>query len=102
MNNFIKFFIIILTLVSSIFIIISLTTVGIVIVSILFIVLFIFSIISKITGSNLYNTRFVYSTINFHKYNNNEKKDDINIYDLSSDEYSIEDKSSSNKLNNSK
>lgn len=86
MNDFIKVITIIITSIAAILIIFSLTTVGIFIVSILFITLFILSIISKITGKSLYNTKIIYYTTKFRNNNNN------NVYDLSSDEYKIEDK----------
>ncbi len=87
MNDFIKVITIIITSIAAILIIFSLTTVGIFIVSILFITLFILSIISKITGKSLYNTKIIYYTTKFRNNNNNN-----NVYDLSSDEYKIEDK----------
>lgn len=88
MNDFIKIITIIITLISAILIIFSLTTVGIFIVSILFITFFILSIISKITGKSLYNTKIIYYT---NKFRNNS------IYDLSSDEYKVEDKKNLDK-----
>ncbi|OMQ05934.1 hypothetical protein BW722_01030 [Lawsonia intracellularis] len=81
MNNFIKVITIIITSIAAVLIIFSLTTVGIFIISILFITFFVLSVISKITGKSLYNTKIIYYTTN----NNN-------IYDLSSDEYKVEDK----------
>lgn len=83
MNNFIKVITIIITSIAAVLIIFSLTTVGIFIISILFITFFVLSVISKITGKSLYNTKIIYYTT---KHNNN------NIYDLSSDEYKVEDK----------
>ncbi|KAA0205105.1 hypothetical protein [Lawsonia intracellularis] len=86
MNNFIKVITIIITSIAAVLIIFSLTTVGIFIISILFITFFVLSVISKITGKSLYNTKIIYTT-KHNNYNNNN-----NIYDLSSDEYKVEDK----------
>ena len=86
MNNFIKVITIIITSIAAVLIIFSLTTVGIFIISILFITFFVLSVISKITGKSLYNTKIIYYTT---KHNNNNNN---NIYDLSSDEYKVEDK----------
>ena len=89
MNDFIKVITIIITSIAAILIIFSLTTVGIFIVSILFITFFVLSIISKITGKSLYNTKIIYYTTKFRNNNNNNNN---NVYDLSSDEYKVEDK----------
>lgn len=92
MNNFVKWLITILGAVAAILIVFVIASVSIFAAAILFVIIFIISIFSRITGNNLYTTKFMYYKNIFDGYENNKNYSDDNTYDLSKDEYTIDQK----------